>query len=80
MAFEGAGDTRDLFEGQQRRAFEKLVVAAELLFGHAIHAAEVAAVGDRDAQVAQGPAEAVQACGLAGVRNCCGHVVSHEGR
>ena len=80
VCFEDTRQSRDLFEGQQGRAFEELMIAAELLLGHAIDAAEVAAVGDRDAQVAQGPVEAVSAGGFAGVGNCCGHVVGREGR
>jgi hypothetical protein len=62
VAFEGTRQQGDFFERQQGGTFEELVVAAELLFRHAIDAAEVAAVGDRDAQVAQRPAEAVADC------------------
>jgi hypothetical protein len=36
------------------------VIAAVDLLRHAVDAAKVAAVGDRDAQVAQGPAEGVE--------------------
>ncbi len=45
---------RDLFERQQRLALEELVVLAEHFLRHAVDAAEIAAVGDGDAQVAQG--------------------------
>ncbi len=49
----------DLLEGQQRRVRQERVLLVEHLLRHAVAAAEVAAVGDRDAQVAQRPIEAV---------------------
>jgi hypothetical protein len=58
---EDAGDALDLLEGQQLLARQEGVVVAEHFLGHAIHAAEVAAVGDRDAQVAHAaPAQVEQ--------------------
>jgi hypothetical protein len=53
------GDARDLLEAQQLVAVEERVVAAEDLLGHAVDAAEVAAVGHRDAQVTQRPVASV---------------------
>ena len=55
----GAGHPVDLLERQDLVARQELVVPAEDLLGHAVGAAEVAAVGDRDAQVAHRPAERV---------------------
>src|SRR5262249_5745568 len=49
----------DLLEGEQLRLREELVALAVDLCRHAIGAAEVAAVGDRDAQVVQRASEAV---------------------
>jgi hypothetical protein len=64
VGFEDAGDAGDFFKGQQGRAFEELMVAAELLFGHAIHAAEITAVSDGQANVINLAAELVyQSCG-----------------
>jgi hypothetical protein len=57
---EEAGEAFDLFERQELAPLEKLEVAAVDLLRHAVDAAEVAPVGDRDAQVAQGPLEAVE--------------------
>ncbi len=57
---EDTGDARDLFEGQQIGARQERIVAAEHRLRHAIHAAEVAAIGDRDAQVAHRPAEGIE--------------------
>jgi hypothetical protein len=50
----------DLFEGQELLAVHEAVPAAEHLLGHAIDAAEVAAVRDRDPQVAERAAERVE--------------------
>ena len=55
-AAEGVGDGGDLLEGQQRLARQPGVVRLR----HAVLAAEVAAVGDGDAQAAQRTAEAVE--------------------
>ena len=52
---EDMGDAHDFFEGQQLLAREIGVVVAKDFLRHAIHAAEIAAVGDRDAQVAHAP-------------------------
>ena len=49
---EDARDALDLLERQQLVAAQELVVAAEDLLRHAVDAAEVAAVGDGDAEVA----------------------------
>jgi hypothetical protein len=57
---ERPGDTCDLLEGQQLAAVEEAVVAPVHLLRHAVGAAEIAAVGDRDAQVAQRTAESVE--------------------
>ena len=56
---EDAGEPRDLLEGQHLVARQERVVAAEDLLRHAVGAAEVAAVRDRDPQVAQRPTERV---------------------
>ena len=56
----------DLLEGKELRALEELPVPAVDLLGHAVDAAEVAAVGDGDAQVAQRPAHAVEGRGRRG--------------
>ena len=58
-AGEDADDARELLEREQLAALEERVVAAEDLLRHAVDAAEVAAVGDRDPQVAQRPPESV---------------------
>ena len=58
-AGEHAGQPRDLLEREQLRAAQELEVMPEDLLGHAVDAAEVAPVGDRDAQVAQRAVEAV---------------------
>ncbi len=54
------GQPRELLEGQQLASLEKPVIASEHLLGHAVGTAEVAPVGDRDAQVAQRAGEAVE--------------------
>jgi hypothetical protein len=56
---EQARGTGDLFEAEQRAVRQEAVVAVEDFLGHAVAAAEVAAVRHRDAQVAQRPAQAV---------------------
>ena len=61
------GEANDLLEGQQRRLRQEAVVAVEDFLRHAVAAAEIAAVGDRDAQVAQRPLQAVEE--LAGRRD-----------
>ena len=52
-----------LFEGEQIVLRQKLVAVAKDFGGHAVGAAEVAAVGDRNPQVAQGTLELVKHCG-----------------
>ena len=49
---EDARDPLDLLEGEELAARQEAVVVAEDLLRHAVHAAEVAAVGDRDAEIA----------------------------
>ena len=49
---EYAGQPGNLFEGEQVRFLQELVALAENLGGHAVGAAEVAAVGNGDTQVA----------------------------
>ena len=53
-------DPRDLLEAEQLLAVEEAVGAAEDLLRHAVDAAEVAAVGDRDPQVVQRPSQRVR--------------------
>src|SRR5215218_2546688 len=55
----GADDPFDLLERQDLGAGQERVTGSELLPWHAVGAAEVAAVGDRHAQVPQLPTEAV---------------------
>ena len=54
-----AGDARDFLERQQLGVRQERVVASEDVLRHAVDAAEVAAVGDRDAQVVQRPSARV---------------------
>ena len=56
---ERARDARDLFERQELAPVEETMVAPVDLLRHAVGAAEVAAVGDRDAQVPERPAKCV---------------------
>ena len=53
-------DAGDLLEVEQLLAVEEAVVLAEHLLRHAVGAPEVAAVGDRDPQIAEGAAEGVE--------------------
>ena len=57
---EHAGDALDLLERQELASRKEPVVAAEDLFRHAVHAPEVAAVGDRDPEIAERPREGVE--------------------
>ena len=50
----------DLLEVEDLGAWQEGVVRAEDLLRHAVHASEVAAVGDADTQVAHRPAEGVE--------------------
>ena len=68
---EDAGDPLDLLEREDLIVREERVVAPEDLLRHAVRAAEVAAVRDRDPQVAHGPAEQVPWVGRARSRNGC---------
>ncbi len=56
---KGAHDPRQLRQAYQLVLFQKGMVRAENLLGHAIGAAKIAAIGDRDAQIAQRAAELV---------------------
>ena len=56
---EDAGDPLDLLEREQLAARQEAVVAPEDLLRHAVHAAEVAAVRDRDPEVAERAVERV---------------------
>ena len=60
-AGEDADDAGDLLEAEELLPVEERVVAAEGLLRHAVDAAEVAAVGDGDAQRLERPAERVAA-------------------
>jgi len=64
MVLEDTRQPCDLLEAQQFALREKRVVGAEHIARHAVDAPEIAAVGDRDAQVVQAAAERV----LAGAR------------
>ena len=57
---EDARDALDLLERQELAPRQEAVVAPEDLLRHAVDAAEVAAVRDRDPQIAQRPAERVE--------------------
>ena len=59
VGHELARHARDLFKTQQRAVRQVGVVLVEDFLGHAVAAAEVAAVGDADAQVAQRPAQGI---------------------
>ena len=59
MRDEESRDAGDLLEAQQGRVRQELVVLVEHFLGHAVAAAKVAAVGDRDAQVAQRSPEGI---------------------
>ena len=68
-ADERAGDPLELLEGQELLPVHEPVVVAEDRLRHAVRAAEVAAVGDRDPQVAYGPTEGVERVHTQRVRN-----------
>src|SRR5262249_24161492 len=76
-----ARKTLDLVEREQRFSFEPL----HAFLRHAIHAAEVAAIGNRDAHVADPPAEGIDQLPFAGAlltsAACCGGLgrVNQEG-
>eukprot|EP01032_Pedospumella_encystans_P030462 gene30463-34386_t len=59
MLDEDPGDARDFFKAQQRGMRQVVVVLVEHFLGHAVDAAEIAAVGDGNAQVVQGTGELV---------------------
>ncbi len=56
---EDAGKAADLLVGQKFGSLEELVFGAEDLARHAVGAAEVAPVGDRDAEIAKRAAEGI---------------------
>ena len=56
---EDARNALDLLEREQLAPGEEAVVVSEDLLRHAVDAAEVAAVGDRDPEIADRPAEGV---------------------
>ena len=60
---ENARKAHNLFERQQFFALEEPVILAEDFLRHAIDAAEIAAIGDRNAQVAQRTAQPVSTVG-----------------
>src|SRR5690606_7460432 len=72
---EDRRDPGDLLEAQQGRLRQERIVAPEHCLRHAIGAAEVAAVGDRDAQVVQATTETVGEAtfGRTGIRRQRGH-------
>jgi hypothetical protein len=59
QADENAREARHFLEAEDRAVRQELVAGVEHLARHAVDAAEVAAVGDRDAQVAHRPAARV---------------------
>ena len=63
IAGERARQALDLLEREQLLTAQELELLAEDLLRHAVDAAEVAAVGDRDAQVAHRPGELVEGDG-----------------
>ena len=67
VAAEDLRQTHDLLEGQHFVVRQKLILAVEHFLGHAVGAAEIAAIGDRNAQVAQAAAASVhkRACRIA---------------
>ncbi len=70
QADEHARQALDFLEAQQIGVAQEFVMRVEHLFGHAIGAAEIAAIGDGDAQIVQRPAQLVgqQRTGREGVR------------
>ena len=69
---EQAGQPLDLFETEQLLPAEELEIAPEDFFGHAVYTAEVAAIGYRDAQVAQRTPERVLVKSLYGFHEAAG--------
>ena len=59
---EDAREPHDLLVGEQLLAVEELEVRAEDLPGHAVDAAEIAAIRYGHAQVAQGAVEGIAHC------------------
>ena len=53
-------ETHDFLERQSLLRFQESIVFVKLLFRHAVRAAKVASVHDRDAQIVQRPAETVE--------------------
>ena len=61
-ADEDPDEAGDLFKAEDGLPRQVGVVGAEHLAGHAVGAAEVAAVCDRDAEGLEGPAQDVEGC------------------
>jgi hypothetical protein len=59
QADEHARETRDLLEAEDVFVPQKAIARVEHLARHAVHAAKVAAIGHRDAQVVHRPAARV---------------------
>ena len=57
---EDPRDACDLLEGQKLPPVEEPVVTAVDLLRHAVHAPEVAAVGDRDPEIPKRPSEGIE--------------------
>ena len=60
QAREQPGETHDFIERQSLLRLQELIVLVELLLGHAVRAAKIAAVHDRNAQIVQRPAEPIE--------------------
>ena len=74
MLHEQPRQPRNLFKAEQVAMRQVTVMLVEHFLGHAVAAAEVAAIRDADAQVAQRPAQAVVQLTGGGCRLCCaGH-------
>jgi len=75
VALEDAREPRDFLERQQLVPRQEFVVGPEHLARHAVHAAEVAAIGDRDAQVVESPPARVEP----GVQGRAGNPLDGQG-
>src|SRR5882724_3334552 len=60
QAREQPGETHDFLERQSFLRFQESIMFVKLLFRHAVGTAKVASVHDRDAQIVQRPAEAIE--------------------
>ena len=72
---EGGAEPVELLEGQELGLGQELHV-----LGHAVDAAEVAAVGDRDPQIGDRPGERVDQRRAVGDGGCCPCIVDCRGR